>query len=52
MAARLIPIPGTEIDKRWVINEMRMAQIVAVSRLGMPRSVMCNCKHEGVKQVR
>ena len=45
-AARRIPIPGTEIAKRGVITEMRMAQIVAVTRLGMPRSVMGNCTHE------
>ena len=29
-----------------VISEMRMAQIVAVTRLGMPRSVRGNCTHE------
>ncbi|MGV8074197.1 MAG: radical SAM protein [Syntrophobacteraceae bacterium] len=45
-AARRIPIPGTAIAKRGVITEMRMAQIVAVTRLGMPRSVMGNCTHE------
>lgn len=45
-AARRIPIPGTAIAKRGVISEMRMAQIVAVTRLGMPRSVMGNCTHE------
>jgi biotin synthase len=45
-AARRISIPGTAIAKRGVINEMRMAQIVAVTRLGMPRSVMGNCTHE------
>ena len=45
-AARRIPIPGTMIAKRGVINELRMAQIVAVTRLGMPRSVMGNCTHE------
>jgi len=45
-AARRIPIPGTSIAQRGVINEMRMAQIVAVTRLGMPRSVMGNCTHE------
>ena len=45
-AARRIPIPGTAIAKRGVINEWRMAQIVAVTRLGMPRSVMGNCTHE------
>ena len=45
-AARRIPIPGTAIAKRGVINELRMAQVVAVTRLGMPRSVMGNCTHE------
>jgi len=45
-AARRIPIPGTAIANRGVINEMRMSQIVAVTRLGMPRSVMGNCTHE------
>jgi biotin synthase len=45
-AARRIPIPGTTIAERGVINELRMAQIVAVTRLGMPRSVMGNCTHE------
>ena len=45
-AARRIPIPGTAIAKRGVISELRMAQIVAVTRLGMPRSVMGNCTHE------
>ena len=45
-AARRIPIHGTAIAKRGVINELRMAQIVAVTRLGMPRSVMGNCTHE------
>ena len=45
-AARRITIPGTEIAKRGMITELRMAQIVAVTRLGMPRSVMGNCTHE------
>ena len=45
-AARRITIPGTEIAKRGMINEMRMAQIVAVTRLGMPGTVMGNCTHE------
>ena len=45
-AARRIPIPGTAIAKRGVINELRMAQIVAITRLGMPRTVMGNCTHE------
>lgn len=45
-AARRITIPGTEIAKRGMITELRMAQIVAVTRLGMPRSVLGNCTHE------
>ncbi|MDY7034664.1 MAG: radical SAM protein [Thermodesulfobacteriota bacterium] len=45
-AARRIPIPGTTIADRGVISELRMAQIVAVTRLGMPRSVMGHCTHE------
>ena len=45
-AARRIPISGTVMAKRGVISELRMAQIVAVTRLGMPRSVMGHCTHE------
>jgi len=45
-AARRISIPGTDIAKRGMINELRMAQIVAVTRLGMPRTVIGNCTHE------
>ena len=45
-AARRIQIPGTEIAKRGTINELRMAQIVAITRLGMPRRVLGNCTHE------
>ncbi len=45
-AARRIPIPGTEMAKLGAISEMRMAQIVAASRLGVPRSVMGICTHE------
>lgn len=45
-AARRITIPGTEIAGRGMISELRMAQIVAVTRLGMPRTVMGNCTHE------
>ena len=45
-AARRIPIPGTAMAELGVISEMRMAQIVAVTRLGMPRSVRGNCTHE------
>lgn len=45
-AARRIPIPGTEMAKRGTINELRMAQIVATTKLGMPRTVLGNCTHE------
>jgi biotin synthase len=45
-AARRIPIPGTEMAARGKISELRMAQIVAVTRLAMPRSVLGNCTHE------
>ncbi len=45
-AARRISIPGTKISKRGMISELRMAQIVAVTRLGMPRTVKGNCTHE------
>ena len=45
-AARRIAIPGTKMAKLGMIGELRMAQIVAVTRLGMPQSVMGNCTHE------
>lgn len=45
-AARRIAIPGTVIASRGMITELRMAQIVAVTRLGVPRSVIGNCTHE------
>ncbi len=45
-AARRIAIPGTEIAARGMITELRMAQIVAVTRLGMPRTTIGNCTHE------
>ncbi len=45
-AARRIPIPGTEISRRGAVTELRMAQIVAVTRLGMPVTVLGNCTHE------
>lgn len=45
-AARRITIPGTEMAKRGMISELRMSQIVAVTRLGMPRGVIGNCTHE------
>jgi biotin synthase len=45
-AARRIPIPGTALAARGIITELRMAQIVAVTRLAVPRSVRGNCAHE------
>lgn len=45
-AARRISIPGTEMAARGMISELRMAQIVAVTRLGTPRTVAGICTHE------
>ena len=45
-AARRISIPGTEMARLGMITELRMAQIVAVTRLAMPRSMTGNCTHE------
>ncbi|MDG5815449.1 hypothetical protein QA601_10190 [Chitinispirillales bacterium ANBcel5] len=45
-SARRIPIPGTEMAKRGMISELGMAHIVAVTRIGMPRTVLGNCTHE------
>lgn len=45
-AARRIAIPGTELAARGMISELRMAQIVAVTRIGVPRTVPGNCTHE------
>ena len=45
-AARRISIPGTGMASLGMINELRMAQIVAVTRLGVPRTVTGNCTHE------
>jgi biotin synthase len=45
-AARRISVPGTELEERGMITELRMAQVVAVTRLGVPRTVMGNCTHE------
>jgi biotin synthase len=45
-AARRIAIPGTEMASLGMISELRMAQIVAVTRLGIPKTVLGNCTHE------
>lgn len=45
-AARRIAIPGTEMASLCMISELRMAQIVAVTRIGIPKTVLGNCTHE------
>lgn len=45
-AARRIAIPGTVLAGKGMITEMRMAQVVAVTRLAVPRTVLGHCTHE------
>ncbi len=45
-AARRITVPGSELARHGMISELRMAQIVAVTRLGVSRTVKGNCTHE------
>jgi biotin synthase len=45
-AARRIPLPGTEMAKLGIVSKARMAHIVAVVRLVLPRTVPGNCTHE------
>lgn len=45
-AARRITIPGSKLEKYGMISELRMAQIVAATRIATPRSVKGNCTHE------
>jgi len=45
-AARRITIPGSPLARFGMISELRMAQIVAVTRIAMPRSTLGNCTHE------
>jgi biotin synthase len=45
-AMRRITIPGSELEKYGMISELRIAQIVAVTRLATPRTVLGNCTHE------
>lgn len=45
-AARRIVIPGTSLARHGMISELRMAQIVAVTRLAMPQTTIGNCTHE------
>ncbi len=45
-AARRIAIPGGVMEQLGMITELRMAQIVAITRLGVPHTVVGNCTHE------
>ncbi|MEF3255292.1 MAG: radical SAM protein [Deferribacterales bacterium] len=45
-AMRRINIPGTELSKYPMVSELRMAQIVAITRLATKHSVVGNCTHE------
>lgn len=45
-AARRISIPSTKIAQRGMITELRMAQIVAITRLGTSHDIIGNCTHE------
>ena len=45
-AARRITIPGGVLAQAGMISELRMAQVVAVTRLAVPRSTRGNCTHE------
>jgi len=45
-AGRRITVPGGVIAGRGMISELRMAQLVAITRLGMTRETKGNCTHE------
>ena len=46
-AARRISISGTHLAQTFgMITELRLAQIVAITRLGLPRTIAGNCTHE------
>lgn len=45
-AARRIPLPGTSMGALGTIPEIRLAQVVAITRLAMPHSTVANCAHE------
>lgn len=45
-AMRRINIPNTEMSKHPMVSELKMAQIVAITRLATPHSVIGNCTHE------
>lgn len=45
-AMRRITIPGSTLEQYGMITELRLAQIVAVTRIATPFSVKGNCTHE------
>ncbi len=45
-AMRRIPVPGTELARHGLISELRLAYLVAVTRLAMGRFLIGNCTHE------
>ncbi|MEE4359642.1 MAG: radical SAM protein [Desulfococcaceae bacterium] len=45
-SARRITIPGGALAQKGMISELRMAQIVAVTRMGVPGEIKGNCTHE------
>lgn len=45
-AARRITIPGTDLSKKGMISEAKMAHILAVVRLAMGYGCVGNCTHE------
>lgn len=45
-AMRRINVPGSEISRYPMVSEIRMAQIVAITRLATPHNVKGNCTHE------
>ena len=45
-AMRRITIPGSKLEQYGMISELRLAQIVAVTRIATPFTVVGNCTHE------
>jgi len=45
-AMRRINVPGSELSRYPMVSEIRMAQIVAITRLATPHNVKGNCTHE------
>lgn len=43
---RRITIPGSDLEQYGMISELRLAQIVAVTRIATPATVAGNCTHE------